>query len=262
MSALRALIMVRCGDLAAAQADAQAAIELAPALVGGARFLVLAVSMAVLARLDRGETLDSLRQLIDRTGVRQDTEFTSSSQLRYAPGVLSAAAGNHEGAVEELRGSALDDPAFGRENPAMLPWRSAAALSLCKLGRDDEARALAGDELRRARSFGAARAIGVALRAHALVGRPADRENGLGAALDVLAPSPARLEHARVLLDLGAHLRASGRRTAARGPLLEALALSVRSGAETLERRPRAELAAVGVRSRNTNRWDGLADTE
>jgi DNA-binding CsgD family transcriptional regulator len=264
MSALRALIMVRRGDVAAAHADAQAAIELAPALVGGARFLVLAVSMAVLAGLDRGETPDSLRQLIDRTGVRHDTEFTSSSQLRYASGVLSAAAGNHEGAVEELRGSSLDDLAFGRENPAMLPWRSAAALSLSKLGRHDEARTLAADELRRAQSFGAPRAIGVALRAHALVGRPADREKGLAAARDVLASSPARLEHARVLLDLGANLRASGKRTAAREPLLKALELSARCGAETLERRSRVELAAVGVRPRNTDRAgaDSLTPSE
>jgi DNA-binding CsgD family transcriptional regulator len=253
VSALRALIMLRRGDLAAAQADAQAAIEIAPELLG-ARFLVLAVAAMVLAGLDRDDTLGSMRRLIDQTGVRYDNEFTSSSQLRYASGLLSAAAGNHQGAVEELRGSGLDDPAFGGENPAMLPWRSAAALSLSKLGRHDEARGLAADELDRAQSFGAARAVGIALRAHALVGPPADRPDGLAAALDVLAASPARLEHARVLLDLGATLRAAGKRTAARDPLLEALALSARCGATALERRARAELAAIGVRPRNTDR--------
>ena len=120
VSALRALIMLRRGDLAAAQADAQAAIEIAPELLG-ARFLVLAVAATVLAGLDRDDTLGSMRRLIDQTGVRYDTEFTSSSQLRYASGLLSAAAGNDEAAVEELRGSGLDDPAFGGENPAMLP---------------------------------------------------------------------------------------------------------------------------------------------
>jgi DNA-binding CsgD family transcriptional regulator len=254
MSALRALIMMRRGDLAAAEADAQAAIELAPALVGGARFLVLAVSVAVLAGLDRDETPDSLRRLIDRTGVRQDTEFTSSSQLRYASGLLRAAAGNDEPAVRELRGSALDDVAFGRENPAMLPWRSAAALSLSKLGRGEEARELAADELGRAESFGAPRAIGIALRANALVGPPADRPDGLAAALHVLASSPARLEHARVLLDLGASLRAAGQRTTAREPLLEALAVAARCGAKTLERRARVELAGIGVRPRRSDR--------
>ena len=263
ISSLRALIAFRRGDLAAAQADAHTAIELAPDLLG-ARFLVLAVSAAVLAGLDADETPDSLRRLIDRTGVRYDTEFTSSSQLRYASGVLRAAAGNHEAAIEELRGCALDDPAFGGENPAMLAWRSAAALSLAERGRHSEARTLAADELRRAQSFGAPRAIGIALRAKALVGPPADRLDGLAAAVDVLAQSQARLEHARVLLDLGAARRAAGQRTAAREPLLEALALAARCHATALERRARAELAAIGLRPRTTDRSgaDSLTPSE
>ena len=263
ISAFRASIVVRRGDLAAAEADAQAAIELAPDLLG-AEFVVLAVSAAVIAGLDRDETPDSLRQLIDRTGIRYDTEFLPSSQLRYASGMLRAAAGKHETAIEELRGCALDHPTFGGENPAMLAWRSAAALSLAELGRHEEARALAADEVRRAESFGAPRAVGIALRAQALVGPPADRADGLAAALAVLAPSPARLEHARVLLDYGATLRAAGQRTAARDPLLEALAVAARCGAKTLERRARAELAAIGVRPRTTERagTDALTPSE
>jgi DNA-binding CsgD family transcriptional regulator len=239
------------------------AIELAPELLG-ARFLVFAVSAAVLAGLERDETPDALRGLIERSGVRYDTEFTSSSQLRYASGVLRAAAGNHEAAIEELRGCAVDDPAFGGENPAMLPWRSAAALSLAELGRHSEARRLAADEVRRAQRFGAPRAIGVALRAQALVGPQAERSKRLGAALAVLAASPARLEHARVLVDLGATLRAAGQRTAAREPLSEALALAARCGGLTLERRARAELAAIGVRPRTTDRVgaDSLTPSE
>jgi DNA-binding CsgD family transcriptional regulator len=178
--------------------------------------------------------------------------------------VLRAAAGNHEAAIEELRGCALDDPAFGGENPAMIPWRSAAALSLAELGRAEEARKLAADEVRRAESFGAPRAIGIALRAQALVGPPAERAEGLTAALDMLAPSPARLEHARVLVDLGATFRAAGQRTAAREPLSEGLAMAARCGALTLERRARAELAAVGVRPRTTDRLgaDSLTPSE
>jgi DNA-binding CsgD family transcriptional regulator len=151
---------------------------------------------------------------------------------------------------EELHDCAGDHPIFGGENPAMLPWRSATALSLAELGRHDEARALTAEEVRRAESFGAPRAIGIALRAHALVGPPADRSDGLAAALEVLTPSPARLEHARVLVDLGATFRAAGQRTAARGPLSEGLTLAARCGALTLERRARAELAAIGVRPR------------
>jgi DNA-binding CsgD family transcriptional regulator len=212
----------------------------------------MAVSAAVLAGLDRDETPSSLWQLIASAGVSYDAEFTSSSQLRYAQGVLEAAAGHHEAAIKELCGCGYDDPAFGGENPAMLPWRSAAALSLAELGHRDEARSLAADELRRAESFGAPRAIGVALRAQALVGPRAEQLSGLTRALAVLEPSVARLEHARVLLDLGATLRAAGQRTAAREPLLDALALAARCGARALERRARDELAAIGIRRRTT----------
>ena len=177
------------------------------------------MSAVVLAGLERDVTPDSLRRLIDRTGIRYDTEFSPSSQLRYASGVLRAAAGNHEAAVEELRSCELDHPALGGENPAVLAWRSAASLSLAELGRFEEARALAADEVRRAQSFGAPRAIGIALRADALIGPSAERATSLEAALEVLGSSPARLEHARVLVDLGATLRATRQRSAAREPL-------------------------------------------
>ena len=127
-----------------------------------------------------------------------------------------------------------------------------------------KSRELAADEVRRAQTFGAPRAIGIALRAQALVGPPAERTDRLAQALEVLAPSPARLEHARVLVDLGATLRAAGQRTAAREPLLEALALAARCGALTLQRRAKAELAAIGVRPRTTDHTgaDSLTPSE
>jgi DNA-binding CsgD family transcriptional regulator len=262
-SAMRAIVGYRRGDLMSAQADAQAAIELAPDLLG-AEFVGLAVAIAVLAGLDRDETPDSLRLLIERSGVSYDTEFIPNALLRYAAAVLRAAAGEHEAAVDELRACWFDHPAFGGENPAVLPWRSAAALSLAELGRNDEARELAADEARRAHTFGARRAIGIALRAQALVGPPSDRTDGLAAAVTVLEQSPARLEHARALLDLGATFRAAGRRRAAREPLLEALALASRCGARSLERRARAELGAIGIRPRTTDRTgvDSLTPSE
>jgi DNA-binding CsgD family transcriptional regulator len=150
--------------------------------------------------------------------------------------------------VEELCSCELEHPALGGENPAVLAWRSAAALSLAELGRLDQARELAAEEVRRAAIFGPPRATGVALRAQALVGPQAERRTTLERALEVLGPSQARLEHARVLVDLGATLRATRQRAAAREPLLLALTLARRCGALSLERRARSELAAVGLR--------------
>ncbi|MGZ4306637.1 MAG: response regulator transcription factor, partial [Solirubrobacteraceae bacterium] len=263
VSALRALVSWREGDLNSAEADAQAAIELAPDLLG-VEYVVLAVATAVLVGLDRDETPESLRQLIDRSGIRYDTEFLPSSQLRFASGVLRAAAGNHAAAVEELLSCELEHPTFGGENPAVVPWRSFAALSLSELGRHEEARALAAEEVRRAQAFGALRPIGMALRAQALVGPSDERSDGLREAMAAIAQSGARLEHARILLDVGAMIRASGQRAAAREPLLEALTLASRCGALRLERRTRAELAAIGVRPgvRNSDGAASLTPSE
>jgi DNA-binding CsgD family transcriptional regulator len=263
VSALRSLVAWRQGDLHSAEADAQAAIELAPDLLG-VEYVVLAVATAVLVGLDRDETPESLRQLIDRSGIRYDTEFLPSSQLRFASGVLRAAAGNHVAAVQELLSCELEHPTFGGENPAVVPWRSFAALSLAELGRHEEARALANEEVRRAQAFGALRPIGMALRARALVGAPEERAHGLREALAAIAQSGARLEHARILLDVGATIRASGQRAAAREPLLEALTLASRCGALRLERRARAELAAIGVRPgvSNSDGADSLTPSE
>ena len=263
MSAMRALICLRRGDLPSAQADAQVAIELAPDVLG-AEFVVLAVAAAVLAGLDRDESPESLRRLIDRVGIRYDTEFSPSSQLRYASAMVRAAAGNHQAAVEELLRERARASGPGRREPGGAPLALGGRAVARRARPPRRGRSLADDEVRRAQTFGTPRALGIALRAQALVGPPAQRSERLQAALDVLAPSPARLEHARVLLDLGATLRAAGQRVAAREPLLEALMWASRCGARSLERRARAELAAIGVRPTTTDRAgaDSLTPSE
>jgi DNA-binding CsgD family transcriptional regulator len=70
----------------------------------------------------------------------------------------------------------------------------------------------------------------------------------------VLARSPARLEHARAFTDLGAALRRANRRSEARGPLDEALALARRCGAHALAERAATELRAAGGRSSKPER--------
>jgi DNA-binding CsgD family transcriptional regulator len=261
--ALRSYFVFRSGDLTTAQADAYSAIELSQDLLG-TEFVVLAVATAVLAGLERDETPESLRRLIDRVGIRYDTDFSPSSQLRYASAAVRARAGNHEAAIEELCASELEHLALGGENPSVLPWRSAAALSMAEVGRDAEARELVAEELRRARSFGDPRAIGMALRAQALVGPASERASSLQAALEALQATPDRLGHARVLVDLGATHRAARRRSAAREPLLEGLAMASRCGSHALERRARTELAAIGLRPRRVERAgaDSLTPSE
>jgi DNA-binding CsgD family transcriptional regulator len=135
-------------------------------------------------------------------------------------------------------------------NPAFLPWRSQAALALHRLGRRGQALQLAQEELELARRWGAPRAVGIALRALGLVHGGSAGQALLREAITVLEGSGASLEHARVLVDLGAALRRSNRRAEARAPLRQGLELAYRAGAAGLVRQAQEELAAMGARPR------------
>ena len=105
-------------------------------------------------------------------------------------------------------------------------------------------------ELADVRAFGAPRALGIALR---VAGLAQGGERGLellDESVAVLRSSPALLERAHSLAELGAALRRAGRRAAAREPLAEALDLAARCGARPLAARAREELKATGARPR------------
>jgi DNA-binding CsgD family transcriptional regulator len=109
-----------------------------------------------------------------------------------------------------------------------------------------------------------ARAIGVGLRTLGVVEGGAEGLAHLEEAVAVLADSPARLEHARALVELGAARRRANQRAAAREPLRQGLDLAHRCGATRLAQRARDELAASGARPRRemiTGR-DALTATE
>ncbi len=156
----------------------------------------------------------------------------------------------------ELDDAAADLLELGRRceswtmlNPAAYAWRSHAALAL-RGGDPERARELADEEIELARGFGAAGAIGIALRAGGLVRGGADGIELLEEAAATLAPSPLRLAHARTLFDLGAAQRRAGHREAARERLAEGLDGAVACGAKALAEQARAELALAGARPR------------
>jgi DNA-binding NarL/FixJ family response regulator len=66
----------------------------------------------------------------------------------------------------------------------------------------------------------------------------------------VLRPSPARLELALSLVELGAALRRGGRRADARAPLREAVEVAARCGATAVAARAHDELVTAGARPR------------
>ncbi|MEA2442559.1 MAG: hypothetical protein QOH76_3983 [Thermoleophilaceae bacterium] len=130
--------------------------------------------------------------------------------------------------------------------PPASRWRSGKALALRHLGRSDEAREVAEEELRLARASGAPSGLGRALRVRGTV----DGEGGfeyLWEALDVLEGTPSRLEHARALAALGAALRRNGLQKDAGPHLTRALELAEICGAGSVSAFARAELVEGGV---------------
>ena len=75
-------------------------------------------------------------------------------------------------------------------------------------------------------------------------------EQLLREAVDVLANSPARLEQARALIDLGALLRRGNSRSEARQFLRQGIELAHRCGGTALVERANLELAATGAHPR------------
>lgn len=132
--------------------------------------------------------------------------------------------------------------------------RSGAASALLRLGRQAEAVEQAEAELADTRRFAGARAVGVASR---IAGLAMGGERGhdlLAESVAVLRHSPALLERAKSLTELGAAQRRAGERIATREPLSEALDLASRCGARPLTTRIRDELHAAGARPRRARR--------
>jgi DNA-binding CsgD family transcriptional regulator len=100
------------------------------------------------------------------------------------------------------------------------------------------------------RVFGASRALGITLRVAGLAQGGTRGLALLSESVAALRSSPALLERAHSLAELGAALRRDGQRAAAREPLAEALDLAARCGARPLAARAREELRATGARPR------------
>ena len=157
--------------------------------------------------------------------------------LLLARGRLRIAAGALDDGLADLLECGRRQTAIGELNPSLTPWRSEAAPALLLTGKLDEARRLCAEELDLARGFGAPRAIGMALRAAGVVEGGAGGLELVREAVELLARSPARLEHARALADLGELLQREGSRSDAGDVLRQALELAHRCGAGALEER-------------------------
>jgi DNA-binding NarL/FixJ family response regulator len=249
-SMFRAMALIRAGEIRDAEADARLAFEYklpvspAPAMLWCLSFLV-----------------DALVEADDLAGA--DAVLTAARQQGAPPaGALPAllllqgrarlrlAQHQPERALADAREAAVRATELGVRHPVFASWRAEAAEALVTLGETTEAHRLAREQLELSEQLGTPGARGSALRV--LARTMTEPIPYLERAVEMLAGSPARLEHTRALVALGAALRRANRRAEARSPLRRALEQADRSGMLLLARRAREELNAIGARPRRS----------
>lgn len=247
---LRAQVAFARGDLGAAQADVEQAC-------GAARlhgFLAVAPTLTALAvtiLVERGELAAAAARLAESgaaSGELTDRAFFDS--LLLVRGDLHLAQGRAEQAAEDLLELRARRMARGTDTSPFVQAGAHAARALVALGRREQALELAEEDLTHARRWGAPAPLAHALRARAAALVGAEAIASLEEAVAALDGSPAQLERAHALAELGAALRRANRRAEARDPLREGLALARRCGAAALAKRTSEELEATGEKVR------------
>jgi DNA-binding CsgD family transcriptional regulator len=252
------------GDLRAAVADLREAMDLCVA--HGMRVAwPYNIGFLAHALLEQGDS-DEAARVIDQGGFPEQLPIDQAhlAYFRLYRGRLRIDAGSPERGVEELLQVGDTVRPVHLDNPSGVPWRSWAAEGLRLLDRNDEAHALADEELALARRWGDAQAIGDSLRVLGLVEGGTAGIGLLREAVEMLADSEARLAQTHALVDLGAALRRANQRTEARERLREGVDLARRLGAFGLCRRANEEIAATGARPRKILRTglDALTASE
>lgn len=235
------------GRLAEAAADAEAAVQAWRGAWG--MYLPSAEYWLCIIQLERADAEAAREALVlaDETAWKGTAPY---ALWRAALGRLAAAEGDFAKAFEEQIAAGDICQGVLLQNPALLPWRSDAAVAASQLGRRDDALALAKEEVKLARAFGAPRSLGIALRGLGIVTGGRRGLTLLREAVSVLEKSPSRLEYCRALVDLGAALRRLGHRSEADDPLRAGLDLAEAFGAKVIADQALAELRILGRRPR------------
>jgi DNA-binding CsgD family transcriptional regulator len=236
------------GQIAQAEPYARAAVEVARQkgfLVGPAS-LLLALLIDILIERD---ALDAAEHELEMTGYGGLAPIVLAMPLKHSRGCLLLAQGRTREGLKDLLEVAKRAKHVGFKNP-VLPTGAIAAIAFASAGEAQAARASAESYRRSAERWGTSRVKGIALHCQGIVEGGEPGIELLREAVAVLRRSPARLELARALTDLGAALRRANRRAEARGPLREALDMARREGALAVAGRAHDELEATGERLR------------
>ncbi|OLR91082.1 hypothetical protein [Actinokineospora bangkokensis] len=167
------------------------------------------------------------------------TDHTAGLHLRATTLMLratTAARTDPRTALEHLTTCGALLTAAGWDNPVLFPWRPWAARQHHALGDPGSARALADDDLDRARHWAAPTALGRALRVRAALAPPTEATDLLDEAITTLRPAHDPLGLALALLD---RARAAGEGPTTGDHTREALTLAQACGADWLAARAR-----------------------
>lgn len=251
---MRAIALVQAGLIHEAEADARFAFDF-KIVDSPPAALVWSLIPLLEALTELGE-LDAADAALDAAGRIGPVPpgALPTAMLLERRAALRLAQHRYRDAYTDLRAAADVWARLGNRHPGSAAWRVDACRALVALDDTAGARRLAEEHLDLAERVGLPGPRGAGLRALAYTAGPEDAIALLEKAVDVLATSPAQLEHVRALVDLGAALRRANRRAEAREPLRRALALADRGGMRLLAGRARHELHAVGARPRRAAR--------
>ncbi|MFF4529397.1 ATP-binding protein [Streptomyces sp. NPDC001407] len=234
--------------------------QLPPGQWGALRAAPMAVQLTVLN--ERGDTEAAVRMAAELIATAPREADYLSSYVRFQCARAQVAQGNTRDGLDLMLSAGRWLAAAGFENPVILPWRTVAAHVHAELGEHRAALELAEEAREHAGRWGTARALGTAL--HAL-GASTGGGRGmelLHEAVEVLKPSPARLELANALLGLGAAQTRHGRLAAARVTFTDCLVEAERCGALGVAGAARRGLRAAGARPRTRRATGTTALTE
>ena len=233
------------GDVARAEPDVRAAVE-GGRLGGALGVFPNWVGLLVEVLVERDELGAAERELLD-SGLAGDLpDDWWLIPLLFSRARLRLAQGRGEDGLADLFAMAEVAARHGITNQALGPAGATTAIALAAAGQHEAARGVADIYEAAARAWGTARAIGTALHCKGIVDGGEKGIALLRESIDTLEDSPARMEHAKALTDLGSLLRRCNRRADAREPLRAAVEIARPRGMVAVARRAHDELGATG----------------
>jgi DNA-binding NarL/FixJ family response regulator len=205
---------------------------------------VLCAAKLVECWVDLGR-FEAATSLLDRMDFVASQGLFTHTYLLYARGRLRVATGYTRFGFEDLLSCGRRLAHHGMRFPGFVPWRAHAARAALALGQADDAARLAEEDSTAAVRWGAARPLGTALTTLGLVREDDEAERSLTKAITALRSSPARLQLATALTELGTLHARHGQSEKAIETLREAVELSEHCGARPLARRAAEELRSA-----------------